>query len=152
MIIDAPVSVVWSVLVDVENQPEWNPVLRSLETIPPSPTLMQGKDIRLTTAINSKQFRAKLTRFVEHQVMAWRGRLLSSYLLEGELVMELVRDSSNNNNNDNGTTKFVHYEHFSGVLLLQLRGHESSIKGTGRNNDKEAEDSVVAVIQKISSL
>lgn len=124
VVINAPASVVWSVVADVESYPEWNPFLRSVETIPPSPVLAPGKDVTITFTSGDRRTerrsRAKLVRFVRDREMAWRGGLLgSSHLLEGEHAMELLAAAGSDR--DGVSTRFVHRESFSGALVPFVR-------------------------------
>lgn len=110
--IDAPASVVWQVLVDGDDYPNWNPFIRRLHG-----ELRTGSRIEVEIANpgrRSMTFRPRVLVVQPERELCWRGRLLVPGLFTGEHRFELqpIGDAR---------TRLVQSERFSGVLVPFVR-------------------------------
>ncbi len=111
----APPEKVWSVLMDFAAYPEWNTFITSLTH---EGNLTVGS--RLAAVIsppggNTMTFKPTVTVLDEGRVLEWEGNLFFSFLFCGRHRFELVPT-------DDGGTRFVHSEKFSGLLLPLIKG------------------------------
>ncbi len=109
--IDAPVGVVWEILVDTARYHEWNPFITSMEG-----TLKEGARINVVVSPpDSSDFRFRPTVLKnEHQKsLRWRGTVIAEFIFVGEHYFELQEVTP-------GRTRVVHGEDFRGVLLKWL--------------------------------
>jgi hypothetical protein len=110
--IDAPPAVVWSVLTDTANYPDWNPFVRRLEG-----TLAEGERLEVEIAPpggKAMTFRPTVLAARPGRELRWLGRLLLPGLFDGEhaFTLEPLPD---------GRTRFVQSERFRGILVRPLR-------------------------------
>ncbi|WP_299705874.1 SRPBCC domain-containing protein [uncultured Pontibacter sp.] len=113
ILINAQPEKVWAVLTDFEKHPTWNPFIKSIEgeksvgkqlkvfIQPPNGGGMTFKPVVLTYDVN-KEFR-------------WKGKLGISGIFDGEHYFQLIDMGEN-------TTKFIHGEKFSGILVSLMGG------------------------------
>lgn len=111
IVIDAPPAVVWQVLTDFADYPAWNPFIRAI-----SGELQRGA--RLDVCIqpmNSKmmRFRPQVLVCDAPHHLRWRGTLIVPGLFDGEHDFRLERL-------EDGNTRFLHSETFSGLLVRPL--------------------------------
>jgi hypothetical protein len=109
--IDAPPARVWDVLSDLSAYPDWNPFLPEV-----SGELREGARLRVVLAPpGSKRMaiRPKVLRVEPGKELRWKGRLPIPGLFAGEHSFLLEPDGAG--------TRFVHREHFSGLLVPLLR-------------------------------
>jgi hypothetical protein len=108
IVINATPQKVWSVLTDFSHYPEWNTFIVSVTGDPaPGSTLKirlqppeaSGMTIKPVVLLNN-----------EHKLFRWKGKLLIKGLFDGEHSFELE-------DNGDGTTTFIHYETFTGILV-----------------------------------
>ena len=119
ILIVAPRSRVWSILMDFASYPDWNPFIRSIK----------GKPIvgeRLEAVIQppgrgASTFRPVVIEAESERSFKWRGSLPVPGLFTGEHRF-LLRDEA-------GGTRFEHSEQFTG-LLVPLLG--SALENTKR--------------------
>lgn len=109
--IDAPPSVVWDVLVDLEAYAEWNPFVVSA-----SGSVATGE--RLVNRIEppggrGMTFKPTVTEVEDQRTFEWLGRLGLPGIFDGRHRFELSE-------RDGGTT-FEHSEEFSGILVRFMR-------------------------------
>ena len=118
--IDASPDAVWAVLADTAGYPDWNPFVRKLEG-----ELREGA--RLETRIappggREMTFKPVVLAVQPGRELRWLGRLLLPRLFDGEHSFRLEPL-------DDGRTRFVQSESFSGLLVPLLR---SSLEKTQR--------------------
>jgi len=108
IIINSNPSKIWTILMDFNKYPEWNPFIRSITGQPLKgnkisarlePPDAKGMTINPTIleVNNEKEFR-------------WSGHLIIPGLFDGEHIFELI-------DNQNGTTTFIQREKFNGILI-----------------------------------
>ena len=110
--IDAPAETVWDILTDLDGYADWNPFV-----VESTGTPLVGE--RLTNRLvppggKTMTFRPTVTEIVEGRVFEWLGRLGLPGIFEGRHRFEL-------HPNDDGTTRFVHSEYFSGILVRLMK-------------------------------
>jgi hypothetical protein len=110
--IDAPPSVVWDVLVDLEAWADWNPFIVSS-----SGSVAVGE--QLTNRMEppggkGMTFKPRVTEVVDQQVFEWLGRLGLPGIFDGRHRFELSEQG--------GQTRLEHTEAFSGLLVPFMRG------------------------------
>ncbi|MDX1684092.1 MAG: SRPBCC domain-containing protein [Saprospiraceae bacterium] len=113
IIIDAPAQKVWNILMDFESHPEWNPFIRSISGEP-----KEGENItvRLKPPDGKEMtFRPVILKNEREKEFRWKGKLFIKGLFDGEHYFKLEKI-------DNSTTKFIHGENFSGILVGLLSG------------------------------
>jgi hypothetical protein len=104
----APPSRVWDVLTDFTRFPEWNPFIRSIKG-----DLAVGSRLDVQIAPPGKKsmrFRPTVRAANANHELRWLGLLLVPGLFDGEHYFVLEPQGT-------GTTRFVHGERFSGVLV-----------------------------------
>jgi hypothetical protein len=109
--IEADVRMVWKVLMDFEQYPQWNPFIPSIRG-------EQKAGQILTVSIqqperNPMTFRPLLLRVEPPKEFRWKGKLGIRGLFDAEhyFILEEAGDQR---------TRFIHGEHFSGVLVPML--------------------------------
>ncbi|MDD9933380.1 MAG: SRPBCC domain-containing protein [Myxococcales bacterium] len=110
--IAAPPEVVWAVLTDAESFGDWNPFIHEMDG-----ALQVGGQLRVTVGAPGKSrmtFKPQVLTADENRELRWRGKLLVRGVMDGEHVFELQPTEDG--------TRFLHYEHFSGVLVPLLKG------------------------------
>lgn len=119
IIIDATPEKVWSLLMDFDNYPQWNPFIRSVQG-----PAKQGEKIRVTLRMeNGKEmkFNPRVLRADENQRFEWLGHLFIPGLFDGNhyFIVEKLKDHQ---------VKFIHGETFKGILsgvVLKKIGEET---------------------------
>ena len=128
VLIEAPITTVWSILMDFEQYPSWNPFIQKIEgqaivgqaikavIHPPNQNPMTFKPTVLVNE-TEKEFR-------------WRGKLFVRGIFDGEHYFILEKVGST-------TTKLIHGEKFSGILvgLIMRSIREDTLKGFNRMNE-----------------
>ena len=110
--IDATPAQVWSVLMDFDRYPQWNPFIRELA----------GEAVvahRLRVRVHppgrrSMAFEPQVLQVDPAEEFRWRGRLFMPGLFDGEHYFLLQPHAQ-------GGTWLVHGEHFSGLLVPLFR-------------------------------
>mgnify|MGYP000436340517 CR=1 FL=1 len=137
IVIDAPVEVVWRVLMDFESYQRWNPFL----TISGEPKLGAKLNLSIDMKSKTKKFKPTIVELVNQKRFAWTGKLLVKGLFAGNHYFDLHPVSE-------FQTKFVHGENFTGVLkgaILKSIG-EATRQGFEQMNEAMktyAEDQVI---------
>lgn len=111
--INAPKKRVWDILVDFESYPQWNPFIKSIHG-----DLKVRKRLEvLVQPPGSKgfKFKPKVTSYKQYREFSWLGSLFVYGLFDGHHMFEIEENS-------NGTSKFVHKEEFSGILVPMMWG------------------------------
>ncbi|MBB5635261.1 hypothetical protein HDF26_004600 [Pedobacter cryoconitis] len=112
ILINATPQKVWTVLVDFDNYPKWNPFIKMLKG-----DIKVGQQITVQIAppeAKGMTFKPKVLAFDRNKEFKWIGRLLFPGIFDGEHKFELV-------DNGNGTTTFIQSEKFKGVLVTFLK-------------------------------
>lgn len=107
--IDAPPSAVWNCLVDFERYAQWNPMLE-IQRIDHRP----GGQVHFAVKLGKERkasFQARISSDEAPHRFAWRGG--NPFTVAGEHFFQLVE-------NADGSTRFIHGERFSGLLLPAL--------------------------------
>ncbi|MBK1895696.1 SRPBCC domain-containing protein [Chryseobacterium paridis] len=99
---------IWEILTDFKKFPDWNPFITDIQGAIEEGNRIQvkiepqkGKGMTFKPVIISKK---------DNRELAWLGTLLFKGLFDGEHRFELI-------DNNNGTTRFVQSEKFSGLLV-----------------------------------
>jgi hypothetical protein len=116
--INAPIAMVWTVLTDFDNYPEWNPVEISMKGKP-----VEGSVLEHTAQLPGRKpvtFRPLITSARKGEHLAWKGKFWLPGLFDvlHEFRLEELPDQRARVHQD---------EHFRGVLLPLLGGaiHET---------------------------
>ena len=123
VIIDVPIDIVWRVIMDFKNYPEWNPFITSIRG--------QKKPCkRLQIALKTKKgkimnFKSLVLKCNDHDEFRWIGKVGIRGIFDGEHYFALESLGPNQ-------TRFIHGEFFSGLLLGFMSGllqdtHESFV-------------------------
>lgn len=110
--IHATPAQIWRVLTDFASYPAWNPFIRQIEG-----EVAAGQRLRIriqSPGQGDMCFAPRLMEVAPGQSMRWLGHWLVPGLLDGEHHFELLRRGD-------GTTRLVHSETFSGLLVGLLR-------------------------------
>ena len=116
--IEAEPEKVWTVFIDWEKYPEWNPLILSIKG-----KAIEGEIITVKLKLENQKpqtFTPRILSLKENKEFIWRGHLLSTSIFAGEhyFILEAV---------DNGT-KFIHGEKFGGILsglILKMIGEKT---------------------------
>ncbi len=106
--INAAPQKIWSILMDFDAYPSWNPFIRSV-----SGSSVAGQYIRpfiYAPGQSGRQFKALVLQNRANKELRWIGTLISPFLFSGEHAFIL-------DDNGDGTTTFHHFEHFRGILV-----------------------------------
>lgn len=107
--IDAPTRAVWECLVDFERYPQWNPMLE-IHRIDRRPGGLVDFAVKLGKG-RKTLFQARICSDDAPNRFAWRGG--NPFTVAGEHFFQLAE-------NADGSTRFIHGERFSGLLLPTL--------------------------------
>lgn len=108
ILIKASPERVWQVFTDFENYATWNPFIKSLKGMP-----IVGNKIEVFLNPPGKKgmtFKPKVLVFDSLNQLRWIGKLFIGGLFDGEHVF-LIQD------NKDGTTTFIQFERFRGILI-----------------------------------
>ena len=111
-VIGAPPGVVWEIITDFGRYREWNPFITEL-----AGQLQRGARLRATFALAGRKpqtFTPTLTDVDPIQRLVWNGRLGIPKLFDAEHIFDVSPHDAG--------SRFVHREHFRGVLVPFLRG------------------------------
>lgn len=110
--IDAPPEVVWQIIADFDRYPEWNPFITELHG-----ALRRGARLRATFALAGRKpqtFRPRITVLEPgKRLLQWHGRLAIPRLFDADHILAVEPHGTG--------SRFVHREHFRGVLVALLR-------------------------------
>lgn len=112
IIINASLDKVWLVLTNFKNYPNWNPFILSIEG-----EMKVGKKLEViikSSKNKSMKFRPTVINMQLARELRWKGKFLSRGVLDGEHYFTLE-------NIDSNTTKFIHGENFTGILVGLFR-------------------------------
>jgi hypothetical protein len=106
--IKAPIEKVWTILMDFNRYPDWNPFVKSIEG-----KAERGSGLKIVLhQPESKPMTIKPKCMVveKNSEFRWKGKLLIPGIFDGEHIFKM-RDAGN------GMTKFIQTENFGGLLL-----------------------------------
>jgi hypothetical protein len=110
--IAAPPERVWTVLIDFDSYPDWNPFIRRITG---QPAVGSRLEVRLEPPEGrGMTFKPSVLKAQAHQEFAWLGRLMVPGIFDGEHRFEL--------HPRNGGTLFVQREVFKGIVDALLGG------------------------------
>ncbi len=127
IIIDAPLSKVWNILMDHSSYPSWNPFLLSI-----SGSTQVGETISVSFHQENKKpmvFKPVVLKNETNSEFRWLGHLFVKGLFDGEHYFKLESISDNQ-------TRFIHGENFTGLMagvILKMIG-DSTLKGFNNMN------------------
>ncbi len=127
--INASIDKVWNVFTDFEKYPEWNPFIKSLKGNP-------GIDKKIEVFLQpptgkGMKFTPKVLKFENQKEFRWIGKLFLSRIFDGEHTFKLI-------DNQDGTTTFIQYEHFRGILIPFMKKMLDNDTKKGFENMNEA--------------
>lgn len=111
VIINAPQEKVWQVLTNFENYPAWNPFISKIEGNPE-----EGAKIKNTMNLEGMKpqvFTPAILKFDKNREFRWLGHMFFKGLFDGEHYFILEE-------NEEGKTKLIHGENFSGIFVRPL--------------------------------
>lgn len=106
--INASREKVWSILTDFDQYPKWNPFIRSIKG-----NIVEGEKIQVHLAppqTKGMVLQPKILKLKKNTEFSWLGHLYVPGVFDGEHIFKLIES-------ENGTTKFVQKENFSGILI-----------------------------------
>ena len=108
IVIKATPEIVWAILTDFDNYPNWNPFIKSIK----GQVAVGNKIIARLEPPKAKgmTFKPSVLIFDANKEFKWLGHLLFPGLFDGEHKFELF-------DNGNGTTNFRQSEKFKGLLV-----------------------------------
>lgn len=112
ILINASPEIVWAVLTNFDDYPNWNPFIKSIKG-----EAKVGK--KITARIEPPDakgmtFKPKILVFDQNKELRWLGNLLFAGLFDGEHKFELI-------DNKNGTTTFIQSEKFKGIFVPMFK-------------------------------
>lgn len=121
--INAPVSQVWQTLTDFISYPHWNPFIKEIKG-----DVAVGNTI--TAVLPGMTFTPTVLKLDADKEFRWKGVLWFKNLFTGEHYFQL-QDTGD------GTTTFIHGEHFTGILvkLLPAKFEQQTIDGFKTMNE-----------------
>lgn len=127
--INAPSSLVWKILTDFEDYPEWNPFIRSFESTPEP-----GRQFSVKIQPPGKKemtFNPVCLAIFPEKELRWLGHLIISGLFDGEHIFEIKKI-------DQAHTRFIQRENFKGILVpfLWMLISSSTKLGFDQMNEK----------------
>lgn len=136
IVIDANIETVWKVLIDFDDYKNWNPFIVNISGQPEL-----HKKIRVTVNVNNKaqSFSPQIMVLENNVKLQWVGHLLFKGIFKGQHYFELYPIN-------NGKTRFVHGENFSGILSRSILNKIKS------DTEKGFESMNLALKQKVESL
>ena len=124
---------VWAVFSDFKNYPNWNPFIVSLTG---EVNVGNYIDIDLVTM----KFKPVVLKFDQNEELRWKGKLFMKGLFDGEHYFQL-------NENPDVSTKFVHGENFSGILVRLLK---KKLDGETRDGFNKMNEALKAEVEKVN--
>ncbi|KAF5710353.1 polyketide cyclase dehydrase [Fusarium mundagurra] len=109
IIIAAPPSQVWSVLMDLESWSKWNTFVTSIEVQPPQTELAVGSKQTITIE-NTQTYTNVVSALQPEKELRWNGSILTPIIFDTEhwCLLEAVENER--------STRFTQGERFSGIL------------------------------------
>ncbi len=102
---------VWFHLMDWQRYGDWNPLIKSIKGKPVSGEYLEV--MIQPEGMSAQQFNPELLELETNKALRWRGKLGMQGIFDGEHYFRLEEL-------DEKTTKLIHGEHFTGVLVKPL--------------------------------
>ena len=114
ILINASPEKVWSILMDFDKYPNWNPFIKSLE----GEAKIKNKIKAVIQAPDSKPmtFKPRVISLVPNKEFSWLGHLIFPSIFDGKHKFEII-------NHGNGTCTFIQSEKFKGILVPLFKKH-----------------------------
>src|SRR5829696_4401328 len=99
---------IWRILTDFENYPNWNPFIRRIKG-----TIAVSEKLEVfiqPSGAKGMTFKPTLLAVEKEKELRWRGKFFVSGLFDGEHFFKIEPLAEN-------SAKFVHGEHFKGLLV-----------------------------------
>lgn len=127
IVINASVEKVWNILTNFQEYPEWNPFIISIKGQP-----VKGGTLTSTIKMSNQKtqtFRPIITELKDQEEFRWVGKLFVKGLFDGEHYFKV-------SSVDEGKTKLIHGENFSGLLVgpILKAVKEDTVKGFHQMN------------------
>ena len=106
IIIEEKPEKIWSIMMDFESYPKWNPFIKSIKS---DGSLTKGS--KLEVVLNGVKMKPKVLKNEKYE-FTWLGSLLLPKIFDGEHIFMLEAMD--------GKTKFIHKENFRGILVQPL--------------------------------
>lgn len=106
--IQAPVDIVWNILMDFHNYPKWNPFIRQISGEP-----QVGQQLKVEICPphgNMMKFSPSVLECKKNHSFIWKGKLLIKGIFDGQHQFILQEQPD-------GNTLLIHEEYFSGILV-----------------------------------
>ncbi len=113
IMINASVSTVWQILTNFEAYPTWNPFIKSIKGEAKEGAILEN--VIHPEGGKAQTFKPTVLKSIPNQEFRWLGRLFVKGLFDGEHYFILEKVNEN-------TTRFIHGENFSGILVNILMG------------------------------
>lgn len=122
IVINSSPSVIWEILMNFDNYPNWNPFILSISGNPKVGEQIEAK-IQPPGA-KAMIFKPLVLVNEYEKEFKWLGKLWVKGLFDGEHRFQLI-------DNQNGTTTFIQSEKFKGILvpLLKKMLDQKTLKG-----------------------
>ena len=105
--INADITTVWNTFTQFEAYPNWNSFIKSVKG-----KVETGETLHVE--IDGMKFKPKVLVFEREKELSWLGKLWFSGVFDG-------RHSFRFKENPEGTTEFMHEEHFRGILVPMMK-------------------------------
>ncbi len=108
IVINATPEKVWKVFTDFAAYPQWNPFIKSFSGKP-----VVGGNIEVLLHLPGGKpmtFKPLVLQYQQNKELRWIGKLFVGRIFDGEHTFQLK-------DNGDGTTTFIQYEHFRGILI-----------------------------------
>ncbi len=106
ILIDAPIDLVWNILVDYESYGHWNPYIIRIDGVAQAGGTI---DVHSIMSAQAAPIIAPVTVIsLDRYIMHWEGGLLDRSAFKGDhfFALEML---------DSGSTRLLHYEDFTGT-------------------------------------
>ena len=131
IVIYASPEATWKVLMDFDHYPEWNPFIK---TISGQKTLGSRLHVFIQPpGEKGMTFKPIVLENKTQQEFRWLGKLWGGFFFNGEHFFLLQ-------NMGNGTTRFIHGEKFTGILVGMLGGMLKNTKNGFEEMNKALKD------------
>ena len=108
ILINTTTDKVWRILTDFDKYPGWNPFIKYIKG-----TVETGRQIEVRIeppGAKGMVFKPTVLAVETEKELRWLGHLLFPGLFDGEHSFKII-------DNKNGTSTFIHSEHFKGILV-----------------------------------